>query len=272
MNTTKQTRATRALVESAMMISLSTVFSIFKIIDMPYGGSVTIASMLPMIVFAYRHGLVWGLGAGAVFATLQQLLGLSDLSYVTGWQSIVAVVLLDYIVAFAVVGLGGIFKKLFATQKGGLIAGASLVMLLRYVCHVISGATVWVGLSIPDSAALIYSISYNATYMLPETVILLAVAYYLGDAIDFSKEVPTRIIATEKSEHGASLHILSGLSFLVGFVIDVSLIAPCLQDGASGEFSFAGLKEVEWVAVSVVTVLSLAVGIALIIMKRKEKR
>ncbi len=270
MNTTKQGRATRALVESAMMISLSTVFSIFKIIDMPYGGSVTIASMLPMIIFAYRHGLLWGIGSGAVFATLQQLLGLSTLQYATSWKAAVAIVLLDYIVAFTVVGLGGIFKKAFQTQKSALLTGASLVMILRYICHVISGATVWAGLSIPDSAALIYSISYNATYMIPETVILLAVAYYLGDAIDFSKEVPTRMVAFETSEKATSLRFLTGLSFLIGFIVDVSLIAPHLQDGASGEFSFAGLKDVEWIAVAVVTVLSAVIGIALIFAKKKE--
>ncbi len=272
MNTLNSQRATRALVEAAMMISLATVLSIFKIIDMPYGGSVTIASMLPMIILAYRYGIFWGIGSGAVYAVLQQLLGLSTLSYVTGWQSTVAVILLDYIVAFTVVGLGGVFKKVFSSQKNALIAGSALVMILRYVCHVISGATVWAGLSIPDSAALLYSFSYNATYMLPETVILIAVAYYLGDAIDFSKATPARAISHEKREKNASLNLLSGLSFLLGFVIDVSLIAPCLQDGDTGEFSFAGLGEVSWVAVSVVTALSLVMGFVLIYIEKKKSK
>ncbi|MBE6645692.1 MAG: energy-coupled thiamine transporter ThiT, partial [Ruminococcaceae bacterium] len=137
------TKRTRALVESAMMIALATVLSIFKIIEMPYGGSVTIASMLPMVILAYRHGLGWGIGAGAVYAVLQQLLGLNTLSYVTGWQSVVAVIMLDYIVAFTVVGLGGIFKKISKSQRAALAYGSLLVSLLRYACHVISGATVW---------------------------------------------------------------------------------------------------------------------------------
>lgn len=265
-------KTVQALVESAMMVALATVLSIFKIIDMPYGGSVTIASMLPMIVLAYRQGVVWGLGSGLVYAAIQQLLGLSTLSYVTGWQSVVAVIMLDYIVAFAVVGFGGIFRRLMKTQRGALIAGAGLVSLLRYICHVISGATVWAGLSIPDKAALIYSIGYNATYMLPEAIILIAVAYYLGGAIDFSKPAPTRMVSSHPSQKQASLYFLAGLSFLLGLIVDVWLIAPCLQDEETGEFIFSGLLNVEWIAVAVVTALTVILGIAVImIAKRNEK-
>ena len=93
----KSSKTVRALVESAMMVALSTVLSILKIVEMPYGGSVTVASMLPMIILSYRQGMGWGLGSGAVYAALQQLLGLNSLSYVTGWQSVLAVILLDYI-------------------------------------------------------------------------------------------------------------------------------------------------------------------------------
>ena len=73
-------KTVRSLVESAMMVALATVLSIFKLIEMPYGGSVTIASMLPMVILAYRNGIGWGLGSGLVYAAIQQLLGLNDLS------------------------------------------------------------------------------------------------------------------------------------------------------------------------------------------------
>lgn len=260
----------RALVESAMMIALSTVLSIFKIIEMPYGGSVTIASMLPMIMLAYRNGVVWGLGSGLVYAALQQLLGLSTLSYVTGWQSVIAVILLDYIVAFAVVGLGGVFRKPIKTQRNALAMGALLVSVLRYVCHVISGATVWAGLSIPDSAALIYSIGYNATYMLPEAIILIAVAYYLGGAVDFSTQVPTRMKSTAQNG-SASLYLLAGLSGLLGGIVDVWLIAPHLQNAETGEFYFGGLVNVEWLAVSIVSALTVAATVALVVIAKRNK-
>ena len=60
----KSSQTTRKLIEGSMMIALATVLSIFKLVEMPYGGSVTLASMLPVIIFAYRHGILWGLGAG----------------------------------------------------------------------------------------------------------------------------------------------------------------------------------------------------------------
>ena len=224
-----------------------------------------------MVILAYRNGIGWGLGSGLVYAAIQQLLGLNDLSYVTGWQSILAVIMLDYIVAFTVVGLGGIFRKAAKSQRNALVFGAVLVSLLRYVCHVISGATVWAGLSIPDKAALIYSIGYNATYMLPEAIILASVAYYLGGAIDFSRQTPTRVAGSNLSEGGSSIYLASGAAYLLGCIIDIWLIAPCLQDEETGKFIFSGLKNVSWTAVAIVTVLMTAIGTALLIAAKKTK-
>lgn len=263
-------KSVRALVESAMMVALATVLSLVKIVEMPYGGSVTVASMLPVIILAYRHGAAWGLGAGTVYAALQQLLGLNNLSYVTGWQSVLAVIFLDYIIAFAVTGLGGIFRKRLA-QRSALVAGSVLVALLRYACHVISGATVWKGLSIPDKAALIYSIGYNATYMLPEAVILIATAYYLGDTVDFSRAVPIRT-ARAKAEVGGYLPLLANLSFLIGIITDVAIIAPHLQDAETGKFVFSGLLNTSWLAVGIVTATAAAVGIALILISHNRRK
>ena len=268
----RSSKTVRALVESAMMVALATVLSLLKIVEMPYGGSVTVGSMLPMIILAFRYGLGWGFGAGTVYAALQQLLGLSTLSYVTGWQSVVAVMLLDYIVAFAVVGLGGIFRRPVKTQRTALALGGVLISLLRYVCHVISGCTVWAGLSIPDSAALLYSLSYNLTYMLPEAVILVALAYYLGGMIDFTRDMPVRVATATVTEGDRSFTFLAGLSFILGGIVDVSLIAPNLQDPESGEFTFAYLGEVEWLAVAVVTALAVILGTALLVYVKKIKK
>ena len=267
----KSQKTTRALVESAMMVALATVLSLLKIIELPYGGSVTVGSMLPMIILAYRYGLGWGFGAGFVYAALQQLLGLNNLSYVTGWQSVIAVILLDYVIAFAVVGLGGIFRRIVKKQAAALMLGGILASVLRYVCHVISGCTVWAGLSIPDSAAFIYSLSYNLTYMLPEAIILSALAYYLGGIIDFTKETPTRAI-TPTSEGDGSLVFLAGLAYLLGGIVDISLIVPKLQDPDSGEFTFAFIGEVEWVAVIIATALAVILGTALIVYVKKIKK
>ena len=139
----------KALVESAILIAIATVLSLIKIIDLPYGGSVTIASMFPIAIISYRHGIKRGCAAGIVYGVIQQLTGLNTLSYFTSWQSIVAIIMIDYIIAFAVSGLGGIFRKIVKKQSTALVLGVLLVGILRYACHVITGATVWASVSIP---------------------------------------------------------------------------------------------------------------------------
>lgn len=68
---------TRALVESAILIALATILSLIKLVDLPYGGSITIASMFPIVILSYRFGLRWGCAAGLVYGIIQQLTGLS---------------------------------------------------------------------------------------------------------------------------------------------------------------------------------------------------
>ena len=72
---------------------------------MPYGGAVTAASMLPIIIAGYRHGLKWGLITSFTYSILQLLTGLSNVSYATSTTAMIAIILLDYIVAFTVLGL-----------------------------------------------------------------------------------------------------------------------------------------------------------------------
>ena len=248
------------------MVALATVLSVIKIVEMPYGGSVTVASMLPIVIIAYRTGTAWGLGSGLVYAVIQQLLGLKSLSYFTTWQSILAIILLDYIIAFTVVGLGGVLRRIVKRQSYAICLGALGVSILRYICHVISGATVWAGLSIPDSAALIYSFGYNATYMLPEAVILIATAFYVGDCIDFRKNIPERI---KRSNDCFGLLIsISGLPLLIALITAVANIAPTLQimDGENdGMFTLANLGEANWLLIGIVAVICVLVSAAVFV-------
>ena len=101
----------RKLIEASLMIAIATVLSLLKLLDLPYGGSITLASMLPIVIIACRNGVGWGVASGAVYGAIQQLLGLKTLSYVTTWYSILAVILLDYVLAFAVVGFAGAFRN-----------------------------------------------------------------------------------------------------------------------------------------------------------------
>ncbi len=271
----KSTQRTRKMVEAALLIALGTILSVIKLAELPYGGSITLASMLPLILLSYRHGVRWGLGGSAVYAVLQQLLGLNHLSYFTTWQSVLAIILLDYLVAFTVAGLGGVLRPVVKEQRWAVVFGAALVCLLRYTCHVISGATVWAGLSIPTGAALVYSLGYNATYMLPETLVTVVTAFYLGSLIDFRREQPVRLVTRRTaSPEGNMLAALAGLFAFGGLVADVALIFPHLQNAESGEFDFSGLAVASfvdsfWLPVVIVTVATAAVVTVLLLARRR---
>ncbi len=269
---TKSASLSRKLVESAIMVAVATVLSLIKILDLPYGGSVTLASMLPVIIIAYRHGTGWGLITGTVYAIIQQLLGLKTLSYVTSWQSIVAVIMLDYIVAFMVTGLGGIFRKTVKSQSLGLLYGSLFVCVLRYICHVISGATVWAGLSIPTNAALIYSLGYNATYMIPETIVTAVVAYYVGSMIDFRSDSIYRFKTSEK--YGLPVLKWIGGLVITGVVIfDAVKVFSVLQNPEKGDFDITGLSNAPWLLIGIVTGVAVIAAVVLFIISvQKEKK
>ncbi len=258
--------------ECAIMVALATVLSMLPLVEMPYGGSITVASALPILILSYRRGVRYGMLSGFLYSTLQLLLGLKNFSFFTTWYSVIAVILLDYLVAFTVVGLGGAFRKYFTSQANALATGALFVSIARYILHTIAGATVWAGISIPTSATLIYSISYNATYMIPETIILVISAFYIGNTVDFSQEMPTKVV--KKSENSTKVFLfstLAGLSIVIGAIVDIRLIFPKLQMD-DGTFSFIGLNLVSWFAVIVTTVVSLALALVFFLLAKNSDK
>ena len=258
----------RILTECSILIALASVLSVIKLVDMPYGGSVTPAAMLPILLFAYRHGIKWGLACATVYGVAQQLLGLENLSYFTTWQSVVAIVLLDYIVAYAAVGLGGIFRRVEKNQSLALLYGALLVSVLRYVCHVITGAVLWVtcDFALPAGSEILYSISYNATYMLPEAIILAAAALYLGSVMDFDRPIPVRIQAKSGNTDLilSACRLIGGLRALFAVIYAVITISPALQDPESGEFTLSLLGELDWSMIALVIGASVIEAVILI--------
>ena len=265
----KSVSRVQMLVESAVMLAIATVLSMIKLFNLPYGGSVTIASMLPIIIISYRHGLRWGLLSGLVYGIIQQLLGLDTLSWVTTWQSIIAVILLDYIIAFAVTGFGGVFRKK-CSQPMALLLGALLVGLLRYICHVISGATVWAGLSIPTNAALIYSLGYNATYMVPETIVTMILGYYIGSILEFRKGRVTQYTSVKNA--GLSIYKwLAGLFLAGGLIADTTLVFSKLQNAETGDFDITGLSAAPWATIAIISVVAVACACILWIIGKKKK-
>ena len=188
MNTqTKPTSATktRLLAECAILIALSTVLSFVKIWNMPWGGSITLLSMLPVCLISVRHGVKQGLFCSFIYACIQLTFGIV-LDGLLGWGltlgMLLACVFLDYIAAFTVLGISGVFSK-----KGlsGTVLGTALAVLIRFLCHVLSGVYVfasagklWEGFETQN--VWLYSVVYNSCYMLPEIVLTL-----VGTAIVF---------------------------------------------------------------------------------------
>lgn len=180
MNSTK----TRILTEGAVMTALATVLSLVKVFEFPWGGSITLLSMLPIIIFGVKHGVKEGLAVSFLYSVIQLGLGIT-LSGLLGWgltpAALAACILVDYILAFSVLGLAGMLRS-----KGfkGQIAGAATAIALRFICHVASGIFIfascgllWDGFSTENIP--LYSVLYNGAYMLPELVFTLIAAAIL---------------------------------------------------------------------------------------------
>lgn len=183
---------TRRITETAIMIALATVLSYVVFSKLPMGGSVTLFSQVPIIIIGYRYGLKWGAATGVIHGLLQMVLqGLENFSYVKGIGSYLILIFADYVVAFMVLGIGGaLFKKAVKNQALALGLGAAVASVLRYLCHFVSGATIWKEYA-GDQAVWFYSLTYNATYMLPELIISVIGVVLLAIVLDFNS--PTLI-------------------------------------------------------------------------------
>ena len=171
---------TRVLVECALMVAIGTVLANIKIFTMPNGGSVTLLSMLPFVLVSFRHGVKWGLFTGLVNGCLQMLLGFWAPPTPT-FIYFLGEILLDYLVAFTPLGLAGLFKG----KKWGIFVGTVVGCLGRFVIHYISGVTIYKILAPTEfmkwtfTSPSAYSLVYNGSYMLPNTIIALVIAAVL---------------------------------------------------------------------------------------------
>ena len=156
-------------------------------------------------------------------------------------------------------------------MHAAMLFGVLLASVIRYLCHVISGATIWAGLSIPSEAALIYSLSYNATYMVPETIILALVTVYITSAIDFTRDIPTRIPTRALDKAEAYGYLGAGFSLLVGLIVATVLVFRELQDPDSGEFVITNIKNVNGVALLTVALVTLALCAACVVFARLRR-
>lgn len=189
---------TKRLVTTSMLIAIATVLSVFQPFQLPFGGGITIASMMPIVIIAFCYGTKWGLFSAFIFSLLQMFLGAKTVaaffmpgdSQMVVWKAIL-VCFLDYIAAYTVLGIGGIVKNKIKNDLAAITLGSVIALSCRYLVHIISGALffgTWAewfftqegfyafGQTITKmfsgtTLSIIYSVFYNGTYMLPEIII-----------------------------------------------------------------------------------------------------
>ena len=201
---------TKRLTESAMLIALAVVLELVGrtvIPPMPFGGQLTLVSMLPIVLISYRHGVKWGLTAGFGYALVQMAMGADTVTaafqpgyFGDGTMILNAIImcLFDYVLAYTLLGLGGCFRSRIRSSGVGLMCGSLVALSCRYLAHIVSGYVLFsgwaewfftqdgfpawgaqlVGSLSPQMLGLTYSIVYNGMYMLPE-IFLTAVAAIL---------------------------------------------------------------------------------------------
>ena len=191
-NLTKKDK-TRRLVESALMLALSTILSELPVIEFPFGGSVTIFSQVPMVVVSYRYGVKWGAFAGLCMGIIQMLFGMGNFAYVSGIAAYLILIFADYIIAFGALGFSGMFKNKIKNPVVSIAAGGAVVSVIRFICHFISGVTIWGDYADGAQAVWEYSFTYNAGYMVPELIITVVGCVVIASIFDLSsKEIKVK--------------------------------------------------------------------------------
>ena len=155
---------TRALTEGAILIALAEILSFLPLYKFPDGGAVDLA-MLPVILYCVR----WGFGPGMIVSCSHALLQtLFEGGIAIGWQSIIG----DFLLAYAVLGVAGLFR-------GKFIPATIVACTLRFLVHYVVGATIWAEYMPPEffkmtmTTPWIYSALYNGAYMLPDMALIL---------------------------------------------------------------------------------------------------
>lgn len=153
----------RMLANAALCIALSFVLSYVRLYKLPQGGSITLASMLPIFMFAYAYGVGPGMLVGAAYGFLQFI---QDAYFVHPVE-----LLLDYPLAFAMLGLAGLSAKF--PDQWGIIPGIVIGTFGRFICAFISGLIFFYMYAPEGQSVLVYSIVYNGFYLIPEAIICI---------------------------------------------------------------------------------------------------
>ncbi len=187
-------------VEGALVIAMAVILGMIRIYKLPWGGSITLLSMLPISLYSIKYGIRKGLEISFIFALFQFIQGISDGLFAWGLTPVMLIscIFLDYILAYTIIGIAGIFRNKGAV---GWISGTVIALIIRFFCHFISGAVIfksfgklWDGFSTDNT--YLYSLVYNGAYMLPEIIFTSVGAYFIFRVPAMKK----LIVGTKKAE------------------------------------------------------------------------
>ena len=203
---------TKRLTESAMLLAVAIILEFVAkmfIPEQPFGGQLTIASMLPIVLVSYRHGVKWGFVTAFAYSLLEMAIGGKTVAaaFQPGYfgdgtmiGNAIIMCLLDYIVAYTLLGLGGIFRNRIKKPAVALACGSVVALGARYIAHVLSGYILFsswaewyftqegfpawgaklVEALSPEMLGFVYSLTYNGMYMIPEMIITAVAAVLIA--------------------------------------------------------------------------------------------
>ena len=203
---------TKRITESAMLLAIAIVLEFAAklfIPELPFGGQITLVSMLPVVLISYRHGVKWGLVAAFTYALLEMAIGMKTVSaaFLPGYFGDGALIgnallmcLLDYVLAFTALGLGGIYRDRIKKPGAALLWGSLTALGIRYLCHILSGYILFASYAEwfftqegfpawgaklvasldPTALGILYSVVYNGMYMIPEMILTATVGLLLA--------------------------------------------------------------------------------------------
>lgn len=203
---------TKRLTESAMLLAVAILLELLSktfIPEQPFGGQLTIVSMLPIVLISYRHGVKWGFAAAFAYALIEMVMGAKTVSaaFLPGYfgddtmiGSAILMCLLDYVLAFTALGLGGIFRNRIENPALSLAAGSVVALGARYLCHIGSGYILFAGWAewfftqegfpawgaqlvdalSPEMLGIVYSVVYNGMFMIPEMIFTAIAAFVIA--------------------------------------------------------------------------------------------
>lgn len=214
---------TKKIIASALLLAIATILSLLKLFELPFGGTVTIASMVPVVLISYIYGIRWGLFSAFIYSLLQLVCGLSSgivsKIFLPGeeqmifWQAFI-ICAFDYIFANISLGFGGILKGKLKSDVSEIILGSIIATGLCWLMHTVSGFVFygawaewffsastglsqitfakpfcdWVTKNLTGNRLILfYSVIYNGAYMFPEMIITSSVSPIVYQTLKHSK-------------------------------------------------------------------------------------